>query len=797
MVFLTQAETTHRFRILACNRAFFQIIGIPREHVIGKPLDEVIPLPYYLRLLLHLQKALQDRQSVTYRETIWLTPGIRTGQVSITPLPDETGQCARLVVTAHEIVPVPEEEEPLRQEKIEAVSLQESIAVLHQVCRELTDAPSLDELCRLAVEYGHSRLGFDRLSLWFVDPQSNRLTGSYGIDESGQVRDERKCSFRHPSRLPADIYLLQDMPITYSGSQVPLYNDRFEQVGTGEQYSVALSDGQNILGVLFCDNLLSGKPLSLLQREILVRYAHTIALLVWKMRAEAAIQEQNERYHLAMKSGRMAIVEWDLRTDGISWSEECPEILKFPPDLLQIRGSEVWKCIHPDDREMVLQTLRRTLAYSGEFSVECRFINGEGDYVWLALHGQVYGDEGEKRRFLFVMRDISGERELRENLLQAQKMDAIGRLAGGIAHDFNNLLTIILGSLELARTPPASPTEVDNCLHQIEATARRAADLTRQLLAFARKQPSHSQSFSLNDLLERLLSVLPRLMGEDIRLQYRLEPEPWCVQADPSQIEQVILNLAVNARDAMPHGGDLILETRNITVAADRARRREDVPAGEYALLIVRDTGTGITPEIQKRVFEPFFTTKEIGKGTGLGLATSYGIVHQSGGTIRLESRLGEGTSFYVYLPRWIDNREEDAPAPQERETTMARNAPRCVLVVEDEKEIRSLAAEALKKAGYTVLSAGDGAEALQVIDDYGGEIDLLFTDIVMPTMGGRELAAALQPRFPKMRVLYASGYIADFESTMEGEVLLHKPYRMYELLREADRLLNQPEAGA
>jgi PAS domain S-box-containing protein len=799
MVFLLQVETPHRYRILAGNRAFFQIIGIPRENVIGKPLDEVIPLPYYLRLLRHLQKALQDRQPVTYRETIWLPPGIRTGQVSIAPLPDENGQCDRLVVTAHEIVPVPKEEEPLREDRVEveSVSLQESIAILHQVCRELSDAPSLDELCRLAVEYGHSRLGFDRLSLWFVDPQSNRLTGSYGIDESGQVRDERQCSFRHPSRLPADIYLLQDMPISHAGSQVPLYNDRFEQVGTGEQYSVALSDGQNILGVLFCDNLLSGKPLSLLQREILVRYAHTIALLVWKMRAEAVIQEQNERYRFAMQTGRMAIAEWDLQTDLISMSAELPAMMKRPPDFLQMKGSEAWMLVHPDDREMVQQALQRALAFTGGYTVECRILDGEGDYRWIGLYGRVCAEGGENRLIRAVMRDITEEREMRENLLQAQKMDAIGWLAGGIAHDFNNLLTIILGSLELARMSSDSPAEVDNCLHQIEATARRAADLTRQLLAFARKQPSHSQAFSLNDLLERLLSVLPRLMGEDIRLQYRLEPDPWYVMADPSQIEQVILNLAVNARDAMPHGGDLILETRNISVAADRARRREDVPAGEYALLIVRDTGTGITPEIQERVFEPFFTTKEIGKGTGLGLATSYGIVQQNGGAIRLESRLGEGTSFYVYLPRWIDNREEDAPAPQERETTTVRNAPRCVLVAEDEKEIRSLAAEALKKAGYTVLSAGDGAEALQVIDDYGGEIDLLFTDIVMPTMGGRELAAALQTRFPKMRVLYASGYIADFESMMEGAVLLHKPYRMYELLREADRLLNQSDAGA
>ena len=424
-------------------------------------------------------------------------------------------------------------------------------------------------------------------------------------------------------------------------------------------------------------------------------------------------------------------------------------------------------------------------------------MDGEGDYRWIGMYGRVYADGSQNRYIRAVMRDIAAEREIRESLYQAQKMDAIGRLAGGIAHDFNNLLTIILGALEMARMSLDSATETEHCLDQIEATARRAADLTRQLLSFARKQPSHSQTVDLNDLIERLLSVLPRMMGEDIRLHFRPSPDLWNVQADPSQIEQVILNLAANARDAMPHGGDLILETRNMVVAADRARRREDVPAGEYVLLIVRDTGTGIAPDIQGRVFEPFFTTKEIGKGTGLGLATSYGIIQQNGGAIRLESRLGEGTSFYVYLPRWIDSAQEDTPASQESETAQIADTPRRVLVVEDEPEIRRLAVEALKKAGYTVLSAGDGAEALQMIDGYDGEIDLLFTDIVMPTMGGRELAAALQPRYPKMRVLYASGYIGEFEGIADGTVLLHKPYRMHELLREANRILSQSGAGA
>jgi PAS domain S-box-containing protein len=797
LVLQPEPESAREFRLLAANRVFFQTTGLPPEHVIGKKLNEALPLPYSLRLHSHLQMAVHSREPVAYAETLQLPFRSITEKVTVTPCFDEKGQCTRLVVSIHETNPAPQEEVSYPHDATDRTAFQKYLTSLHQVCRDLSKASSLDELSRLAVEYGHSRLGFDRLSLWFLDPQTKCLTGSYGIDESGQVRDERQCSFHCPSFLPPEVMLLQELPIACKGSQSPLYNDRFEQVGVGELYSVVLSDGQNILGVLFCDNLLSGKPLSLAQREILVRYAHTFALLVWKLRTEAAISAQNEQYRIALQAGHMAIAEWDLQTDIITLSPEVAAMMRRPPDYLQIRGSEAWKLIHPDDLEMVLQAVQRALAFTGEYSVECRAMDGEGDYRWIGVYGRVYADGSQNRFIRAVIRDVTEEREIRESLYQAQKMDAIGRLAGGIAHDFNNLLTIILGSLELARMSLGSATETEHSLDQIEATARRAADLTRQLLSFARKQSSHSQTVDLNDLTERLLSVLPRMIGEDIRLHFRPSPDLWSVQADPSQIEQVILNLAANARDAMPHGGDLILETRNIVVAANRARRREDVPAGEYVLLIVRDTGTGIAPDIQGRVFEPFFTTKEIGKGTGLGLATSYGIIQQNGGAIRLESRLGEGTSFYVYLPRWIDSAQEDTPASQESETAQIADTPRRVLVVEDEPEIRRLAVEALKKAGYTVLSAGDGAEALQMVDGYDGEIDLLFTDIVMPTMGGRELAAALQPRYPKMRVLYASGYIGEFEGIADGTVLLHKPYRMHELLREVHRILSQSGAGA
>jgi nitrogen-specific signal transduction histidine kinase len=357
---------------------------------------------------------------------------------------------------------------------------------------------------------------------------------------------------------------------------------------------------------------------------------------------------------------------------------------------------------------------------------------------------------------LGIARDITERRHLETQFRQAQKMEAIGRLAGGVAHDFNNLLTVIIGHADLVLdTMPPNADERDD-LVEIQKTAKRAASLTHQLLAFARKQIIAPQVMNLNDLLLDMDKLLRRLIGEDIDLITRLAPGLDMVKVDPSQFEQVIANLAVNARDAMPQGGKLTIETDNVDFDETYAMVHAEIQPGHYVLLAVSDTGIGMDAQTQSHVFEPFFTTKEPGKGTGLGLATVYGIAKQNNGHISVYSEPDHGTTLKIYLPCV----EELAPAPQpqqDSDTTM--RGTETVLLVENEDIVRALALRVLRMYGYTVLEAHDGDAALLICEQYQATIHLLITDLVMPQMNGHQLAMRLTSLRPELRVLYTSGY--------------------------------------
>jgi signal transduction histidine kinase/ActR/RegA family two-component response regulator len=344
-------------------------------------------------------------------------------------------------------------------------------------------------------------------------------------------------------------------------------------------------------------------------------------------------------------------------------------------------------------------------------------------------------------------------------LEQAQKMDAIGRLAGGVAHDFNNLLTVILGRTDILLAPLKPEDPMRRGIELIQRTAGRAADLTRQLLAFSRKQVLEATVLDLNVVTTDMKDMLARLIGEDIALVTTPGPDLGHVKADRGQIEQVVMNLAVNARDAMPQGGHLIIETENVDLDAEYVRRHVGARPGPHVMLAVSDSGVGIPREIQRHIFEPFFTTKEQGKGTGLGLATVYGIVKQSGGYIEVDSEPGRGTTFRIYLPR------VDATAPaadRSARPIAAAGGTETILLVEDEEGVRELARDILRASGYTVIEARNGPEALLLCERHQGPLDLLLTDVVMPRMSGRELAERLAPLRPDLSVLYMSGYTDD-----------------------------------
>ena len=391
-----------------------------------------------------------------------------------------------------------------------------------------------------------------------------------------------------------------------------------------------------------------------------------------------------------------------------------------------------------------------------------------------------------------ILRDISERRKLEEQLRQAIKMEAIGRLAGGVAHDFNNLLTVITGYAELALISLNSRDQLSEDLQEIQNAADRASGLTRQLLAFSRKQTQQSKVLNLNDIITELHKMLRRIIGEDIHLETIPEPDLWSVNADPGQIEQIIVNLAVNARDAMPDGGKLTIETQNVELDEEYVSTHTGVIPGSYVMLAISDTGCGMTEETKSQIFDPFFTTKKEGEGTGLGLSTVYGIVKQSGGNIWIYSELEKGTTFKIYLPMVSEKAEKFSLSEDIYEMPRGTET---VLVVEDEDGVRRLACRVLKQQGYTVLEARTGEDAYLMCHKHEKPVDLVLTDVIMPNMGGAELVEKLRELWQDFKVLYMSGYTANTIAHRcvldQDEPYLQKPFRPIDIAWKVRRVLD------
>ena len=394
--------------------------------------------------------------------------------------------------------------------------------------------------------------------------------------------------------------------------------------------------------------------------------------------------------------------------------------------------------------------------------------------VEVAMQGIAYGGENAE---LSVASDVTGRRQLEDQLRQAQKMEAVGMLAGGVAHDFNNLLTIITGYSQLILNNLREQDPNRHSVEQIMKAGERAAGLTKQLLAFSRRQVLQLKVLEINKLVTGLSSMLQRLIGEDIDLRLALHPDLGRVNADPGQLEQVLMNLVVNARDAMPKGGALTVETANVWFDHRYAGRHANVKPGAYILLAVSDTGTGMDQATQARLFEPFFTTKGSGQGTGLGLSTVFGIIRQSGGGIEVYSEPGRGTSVKVYLPR-ID---QPAAIESGKESRVAARGTETILLVEDDEMVRSLVRETLEREGYKIMDAAGPEDAIRLANEFHQKIHLMITDVVMPRVNGRELAVRMSRRRPDMKVLYMSGYTDNAivnSGLLHGEVaFLQKPF--------------------
>jgi len=522
-----------------------------------------------------------------------------------------------------------------------------------------------------------------------------------------------------------------------------------------------------------------------------------------RRRAEFELVESRRRLEVALRAAKMGVWTRDLETGEKFWDAQARAIYGIAADA-PINYDNFLSLVVPEDRESV-QRMELLWKEENEATVEFRIHRPDGELRWIQARGSIVCDSsGRPVRLSGVNMDVTekkqaeqGLRSLEEQLRHAQKMEAVGRLAGGVAHDFNNLLMVIRSYAEMVQDGLAAGDVSRHRMQQILQAADRAAGLTAQLLAFSRKQIASPAVIDLNVSVGAAIKMLKRMVGEDVDLQFSGADQLWVVKVDPDQMVQVLMNLCVNSRDAMPRGGTLIISTENVIVGEQQVGKQQS-PPGEYVKLSVADTGAGIDKETQEHMFEPFYTTKELGKGTGLGLSTVYGIVEQSGGHIIVTTQIGKGACFSILLPKAAGSvstlKMADSRGPERGTETL--------LIAEDENALRESLVEFLRSLGYTVLEADSGHKALAASADFEGSIDLLITDVVMPRMSGRELSEMLQVLRPAIKTIYMSGYTEDailrYGAREAGVSFLQKPFSMATLARRVREALKatQPTLG-
>ena len=561
-------------------------------------------------------------------------------------------------------------------------------------------------------------------------------------------------------------------------------------VGVRSMVVVPLLQEEKTIGVL---KVLSPKPNQFTQWDVttLELMAGTMAAVLSDASSLRSLRESEERLRLLMDHLPLMIWVADekahLKFVNRYWAEftGCP--------LERAYETSTGEFFHPEEREALLELFAEKAAAHHPYHTEYRRRYHDGQYRWMqATAVPQFRPDGTFAGYVGFSLDINEQKMLQGQLLESQKLESLGQLAGGIAHDFNNLLTAILGYTEIATESLAENAPQRALLNHVSAAGQRATDLTRQLLMYARRQMVEFREVEVGQVIQNLIPILKKTIGEQYDLATNLTLEDCYAYTNAGQIEQVLMNLMVNARDAMPLGGRLLLETACVTLDENYVATHFNVTPGEYVMFAVSDTGMGMTQEMLSHIFEPFFTTKEIGKGTGLGLATCYGIIKQSKGNLWVYSEVGQGTTFKIYLPRIqkVSHRltpETKAPLPSGEET---------LLLVDDEEMVRDIAARILEKQGYRVLQARNGADALQIQSEYDGDVHLLITDVVMPLMGGRELEERIHRLRPTLKTLYMSGYtqnvIVQEGVLREGVVLLVKPFAASDLLEKVREALGE-----
>jgi two-component system cell cycle sensor histidine kinase/response regulator CckA len=761
------------FRILRINGEFTRLFGFTATEAAGKRLDLLIVPP--------------DR----YAETAWITESIKTqNRLSLeTRRQRKDGSLVEVLLSTS---PVRLNGKPVGayasyRDITEQKRAEELNAALYAIAARSQSAEDLQQFFAAIHNIVGQLMNVRNFYIALYDPQSQLLSFPYFVDEEDPTPT--------PKRLGRGLteYVLR------SGEPVLATPEVFEElVRRGEVeligaasldwLGVPLKSGTTCIGVLVVQSYNKNARFAERDREILQFVSHQLALAIEHKRYEEALRRSEARSRSLILSAAFGICRCTL---GGRFLDVNPALITMlghesVEDILKLDArSEVF--VNPQELDRLAEDHRRNGSLNG-VEVQWRHKNGHIIVVRLSGCAAISGDEPEEVLEL-IAEDITDRRQLEEQLRQAQKMDAVGRLAGGVAHDFNNLLMVINGYTEVLLDQLEAGGPMHHKVKSIQQAADRAATLTRQLLAFSRKQLLELKVVDVNTVIGDMERLLRPLIGENIELVTRLSTETGHTRADAGQLEQVIMNLVVNAKDAMPEGGKLTLQSSDVTVRQNFSEHRFIQP-GRYAVISVSDTGHGMDRETQSRIFEPFFTTKEKGKGTGLGLSTVYGIVKQSSGYVFAQSEPGAGTTFYVYLPRVEDSAEELSPAKSQQNEI---GGCETVLLVEDEESVRELVRVTLASRGYNVLEAENGECGLRIAEAFKDHIDILITDVVMPGIGGRELARKLVLLRPGISVLYLSGYTEDAVVTpgaLPSTAFLQKPFTLQNLAKKVREVL-------
>jgi len=723
-------------RFIFANQQFCRSVGRLLHEILGHTDDDICPPELAARYRREDQRVIETGQSIKL-EAAYQSPtqGWRSIWVVKTPLRDAQGNLIGLQGISWDITERKRAEEALAERERRYRSLFDLSPA--GILLEDTDANILEvnaAMCRL---FGYSREELVGQNIRILVPPENYVEVERHLDEllaGKQLRHEVDNVCKDGQILRVEIH----------------------------EMSVPLPDGRQ--GILAVVNDITERK-----------------------RAEAALQQSRADLERAQAVGHVGSWISELNPPGkVLWSPETCRIFGFTRDEFDNRLETFLSMVHPDDVSALQAARRAAVAGENPYEIEHRIIRRDGELRWLQYKAEIERDAaGNPLRMVGVVQDVTERRLLEEQLRHLQKMESVGQLAAGVAHDFNNILTVINGSSailsELLRDKPECLEWVANIL----AAGERAANLTRQLLLFSRKQQMQPKSVNLNELTSNLTKMLGRVLGEDITLEFSYDNDLPAVQADPGMLEQVIINLAVNARDAMPQGGRLHIATSTVNYASSPPLANPEARPGRFVRLAVRDTGLGIPPEIRERIFEPFFTTKEVGKGTGLGLATVFGIITQHGGWIEVDSKVDQGTTFLIFLPASPGSEPEKSG---QIATPAELGHGETILVVEDDASVRELILRALTRQGYKVMAADSGAEARQLPSELLEQVDLMVTDLVMPGgVNGRELAESLRRLYPRLRVIYCSGYspeMAGGRLTLEqGVTFIQKPFTPRQLL--------------